>query len=101
MLRRWQEGIVYDRHPELLLRGLIHSDGCRCVNRVTRPTKAGPKRYEYPRYFFKSESGHIRGIFIHACDLLGISWRWDGATQISIARRESVARLDAFVGPKS
>lgn len=25
----------------------------------------------------------------------------DGLTQISIARRESVARLDSFVGPKS
>ncbi|MGQ0804556.1 MAG: transcriptional regulator, partial [Actinomycetota bacterium] len=63
-------------------------------------TKAGLKRYEYPRYMFKNESGHILGIFTHACQLLAIDWRWDGTTQISIARRESVAKLDSFVGPK-
>ena len=48
MLRGWQEEIVYDRHPEHLVRGLIHSDGCRCINRVTSETKSGIKRYEYP-----------------------------------------------------
>jgi hypothetical protein len=79
----------------------IHSDGCRCINRVTSETKSGIKRYEYPRYMFKNESGHIRGIFIRACELLAIDWRWDGLTQISIARRERGARLDSFVGPKS
>jgi hypothetical protein len=101
MLRRWQERIAFDRFPDLILRGLIHSDGCRCTNRVVRPTKAGPKRYEYPRYMFKNESGHIRGIFIEACRRVGVDWRWDGQTQISIARRRSVALLDSFVGPKS
>jgi hypothetical protein len=101
MLRRWQERIIYDRYPDLLLRGLIHSDGSRCINRVKKTTKAGLQYHEYPRYMFKNESGHIRGIFIHACQLLDIDWRWDGVTQISIARRESVARLDSFVGPKS
>jgi hypothetical protein len=100
LLRRWQEQIAFDDRPELLLRGLIHSDGCRCINRVKRITKAGAKRYEYPRYFFKNESGHIRGIFIEACRRVGVEWRWDGPTQISIARRRSVALLDTFVGPK-
>jgi len=101
LLRRWQERIAYERFPDLLLRGLVHSDGCRFLNRVTRPTSAGLKRYEYPRYMFKNESGHIRGIFIEACRRLGIEWRWDGPTQISIARRGSVALLDSFVGPKA
>jgi len=101
MLRRWQERIEYECFPDLLLRGLIHSDGCRCTNLIVRPTKAGPKRYEYPRYFFKNESGHIRGIFIEACRRVGVDWRWDGPTQISIARRRSVALLDSFVGPKT
>jgi hypothetical protein len=101
MLRQWQERIVYDCYPDLLLRGLIHSDGCRCLNRVIRPTKAGPKRYVYPRYFFTNESGHIRGIFLEACRRLGIEWHYNQPTSISIARRESVARLDSFVGPKS
>lgn len=101
MLSGWQERIVYDRFPDRLLRGLIQSDGSRCINRVTSMLKSGLKQYEYPRYTFKNESGHILGIFTHACQLLGIDWRWDGVTQISIARRESVARLDSFVGPKS
>jgi len=100
LLRRWQERIVYDHFPELLLRGLIHTDGCRVINRVVAKTKAGPKRYEYVRYMFNNESGHIRGIFIEACSRVGIDWRWDGPTQISIARRPSVALLDSFVGPK-
>jgi Helix-turn-helix domain len=101
LLRRWQERIVYDRYPELLVRGLIHTDGCRCINRVKRPTKTGLKRYEYPRYMFKNESGHIRGIFIEGCQRVGIDWRWDGPRQISIARRRSVALLDSFVGSKT
>jgi hypothetical protein len=101
LLRRWQHGIVYDRFPELLVRGLIHTDGWRGINRVVARTKAGPKRYEYSRYMFKNESGHIRGIFIAACGRVGIDWRWDGQRQISIARRPSVALLDSFVGPKT
>ena len=101
MLRSWQERIALERVPKLLLRGLIHSDGCRCTNRVVRRTKAGLKRYEYPRYTFKNESGHIRGIFIEVCETVGAEWRWDGRTQISIARRRSIALLDSIVGPKS
>jgi hypothetical protein len=50
---------------------------------------------------FKNESGHIRGIFIEACGKVGAEWRWDGQTQISIARRRSIELLDSFVGPKS
>jgi hypothetical protein len=100
LLHPWQFRIAYDEYPKQLLRGLIHSDGCRCINRVRRPTKSGVKRYEYPRYMFKNESGHIRGIFTEACRRVGVGWRWDGPTQISIARRRSVALLDSFVGPK-
>jgi hypothetical protein len=33
MLEPWQQKITH-AHPEMLLRGLIHSDGCRCMNRV-------------------------------------------------------------------
>src|SRR5688572_7507744 len=32
LLSRWQEEIVYDRHPGFLVRGLIHSDGWRGIN---------------------------------------------------------------------
>ena len=100
ILRPWQERIVFDRHPDLFLRGLIHSDGCRSLNRVHRQTASGLRNYEYPRYTFTNESGHIHGFFTEACARLGIEWRWMKRAVISIARRDSVARLDAFVGPK-
>jgi hypothetical protein len=67
------------------------------MNTVRSP--AG-KRYSYPRYQFSNHSDDIRRIFTDACDELGIEWRVMNATNISVARRESVARLDEFVGPK-
>ena len=43
-LADWQAEIALDRHPDQLLRGLVHSDGCRVINRVvSRGT-----RFEYP-----------------------------------------------------
>ena len=91
----WQQAIT-DNHPEGLLRGLIHSDGWRGMNRVT----VRGKRYAYPRYNFDNRSDDIRAIFCAACDSLGIAWRRMTATTISVARRNSVARLDEFIGPK-
>lgn len=35
-----------------------------------------------------------------SCDQLGIEWRRMKATNIAVARRDSVAALDEFVGPK-
>ena len=95
ILADWQERIV-SRRPDLLLRGLIHSDGCRCMNTI-RHTR---KTYRYPRYQFSNRSDDIRRIFCDACDRLGIEWRVMNRWNISVARRESVARLDEFVGPK-
>jgi hypothetical protein len=46
-------------------------------------------------------SAEIRGIFTDALDQLGIGWRQNRFNSISVARREAVAALDAFVGPKS
>jgi hypothetical protein len=94
-LSQWQERIV-GRKPELFLRGLIHSDGCRFTN----PVRHGEKLYTYPRYAFSNASADIRRLFCDACDLLGIEWRVMNARNISVARRASVARLDEFVGPK-
>ena len=45
----WQRCIALDRHPEQFLRGLIHSDGWRGINRV-RGANGSP--YAYPRYQF-------------------------------------------------
>jgi hypothetical protein len=95
-LAEWQEEIT-GRRPDLLLRGLIHSDGSRSLNTIRHPKKT----YSYPRYSFCNHSDDIRRIFCDACDLLGIEWRVMNRWNISVARRESVARLDEFVGPKA
>jgi hypothetical protein len=91
----WQQRII-DAHPDQLVRGLIHSDGCRVINRIRHPRKT----YEYPRYEFSNRSADIRRIFCDACDALGVEWRVMTRYVISIARRASVAKLDAFIGPK-
>jgi hypothetical protein len=94
-LADWQYVIVAEQR-ESFVRGLIHSDGCRFINPVTTQ-KA---KYEYTRYIFKNASEDILGLFTDACDELGIEWRRIGRRVISVARRDSVARLDEFVGPK-
>jgi hypothetical protein len=94
-LVEWQRRIANDE-PQRLLRGLIHSDGCHSVNTIRHPTKT----YVYPRYLFSNRSDDIRKIFCDACDRAGVEWRVMNATDISIARRDSVATMDEFVGPK-
>jgi hypothetical protein len=97
----WQERIALDRYPRQLLRGLIHSDGCRVINWVMGRNKDNPKRYTYPRYFFSNESAQIRGIFVDACHRVGVECRAPRRNMISVARRDSVRKLDEFIGPKS
>lgn len=94
-LAGWQQEHVRAA-PEYFLRGLIHTDGWRGSNRVVSKGKA----YEYPRYQFSNRSDDIRGLFCAACDQLAIPWRPWGRWHISVARREAVARLDGFIGPK-
>ncbi|GAA1592249.1 hypothetical protein GCM10009678_88140 [Actinomadura kijaniata] len=96
-LAAWQREIVH-ADPRPFVRGLLHSDGCRPTNRVRRPS--GDGWYEYPRYLFTNVSADIRGLYTEALDLLGISWKQNKPIEISVARREAVARLDGFVGPK-
>jgi len=99
-LADWQLAITR-AYPPQLVRGLIHSDGCRCVNRFSVDLPSGRTgHYEYPRYFFSNLSADIRGIFCHHCDLLGIRWTRSNPRNISIAHRGSVALLDEFIGPK-
>jgi len=52
-------------------------------------------------YFFSNLSADISEIFCDHCDLLGIRWTQSNHRNISVSHRTSVARLDAFVGPKS
>jgi hypothetical protein len=98
-LEPWQEQIVAE-YPGDFARGLFHSDGCRAINRVRRPVKDGDRWYEYPRYFFVNHSADIHRLCGEALDRLGVEWRFSKPTTISVARREAVARLDTFVGPK-
>ena len=97
VLEPWQRRFVLEIRPDLFVRGLIHSDGCRVINRVT----VRGKQYTYPRYFFNNESGDIRALFIDACERLGVSARHNNHNSVSVARRESVAILDRIVGPKA
>jgi hypothetical protein len=90
-LAAWQREITMEA-PRALIRGLLHSDGSRFINRVGR--------YAYPRYEFSNRSEDIKAILCEHLDLLGIAWRRAGPVTISVARREAVAALDAFVGPK-
>lgn len=96
-LEPWQQTIV-DRHPGWFVRGLIHSDGCRSMNRIKR--RDGDGYHEYPRYFFSNKSQDIHGLLADALDRLGIEWRFSRTDAISVAKRESVARMDEIVGPK-
>lgn len=99
-LADWQLALTRE-HPEALIRGLIHSDGCRTLNRFTVTLRSGCRvTYAYPRYFFSNLSADIRGLFCDHCALLGIRWTLSNPRNVSIAHRGSVARLDDFVGPK-
>lgn len=100
-LADWQRAVV-DRFPQEFLRGLLHSDGCRTINRFK--TKLPSERiaeYAYPRWFFSNRSADIRGLFCEYCDRLGIRWTQSNPRNISVSHRDSVARLDSFVPAKS
>jgi hypothetical protein len=100
VLEDWQEAIV-DAHAGEFARGLIHSDGCRTVNRFTTRLPSGRvAEYAYPRYFFSNLSPDIRGLFCAACDRLGVRWTQSNPRNISVSHRRSVAILEELVGPK-
>jgi hypothetical protein len=100
VLEPWQREIV-DAFPREFLRGLIHSDGCRTVNRFKTKLPSGRvAEYAYPRYFFSNMSADIRGLFCEYCERLGIRWTQSNHRNISVSHRRSVAALDEFVGPK-
>jgi hypothetical protein len=97
----WQSQITA-RYVRQFIRGLIHSDGSRCINRFkTRLPSGRVAEYAYPRYFFTNYSADIRRILCEHCELLGIRWTQSNPRNISISHRDSVALLDEFVGPKA
>lgn len=91
VLDPWQDDIVRSL-PARFLRGLIHSDGCRIVNRV--------RGKGYPRYMFCNHSADLIGLFCRACDDFGVSWTRPSWRTVSVAKARDVARLDEVVGPK-
>lgn len=90
VLEDWQQEIV-DAHPWELLRGLIHSGGCRVTNWTVR----NGKRYEYPRYFFTNKSDDIRRLCTDTLTQVGVRYtvlaRGSDPFNVSVARKESVA----------
>jgi hypothetical protein len=98
-LEDWQQAID-DAHPWEFVRGLIHSDGCRITNWTVR----NGKRYEYPRYFCTNKSDDIRNLCTDTLAKVGVQWtilaRGSDPLNVSIARKASVALMDAHIGPK-
>jgi hypothetical protein len=90
-LSEWQEKLVH-AVPHLLLRGLIHSDGCRFMNTG--------RNWRCPRYSFSNLSADIRLIFTKACDELGLRWTTSGRT-VYVSRKADVEKMDRFIGPKA
>jgi hypothetical protein len=100
VLEDWQRELTH-AHPGALIRGLIHSDGCRTVNRFKTKLPSGRvAEYAYPRYFFTNVSPDIRAIFCEHCELLGIRWTQSNSRNISVSHKKSVAILEEVVGPK-
>lgn len=99
-LAPWQQAIV-NEHPREFLRGLLHSDGCRTVNRFSTLLPSGRvAEYAYPRWFFSNRSEDVRGIFCATCAAVGVRWTRSNPRNISVSHRRSVALLDEWVGPK-
>jgi hypothetical protein len=87
----WQKELLR-RDSRQMLRGLIHSDGCRFINTG--------RKWRHPRYSFSNLSSGIRKIFCDACELLDVHYTLAGHT-IYVSRKADVATLDRFIGPKS
>jgi hypothetical protein len=82
--RRWS-------YSQLLLRGLIHSDGCRSVNTG--------RNSSCPRYSFVNRSDDIRQIFCDACERAGVGSA-DATGRVYVPRKADVELVDQFIGPK-
>ena len=87
--------------PGALIRGLIHSDGCRTVNAFTTRLPSGRLAgYSYVRYFFTNHSPDIRRIFAEHCKLLGIRVTQASHRNLSVSDRTSVTIMERIVGVK-
>ena len=100
-LADWQRELA-ERWPEALLRGMIHSDGARFMNNRGRSDN-----WTAPRYAFRNLSSDVASIFCTACEKLGLRWTAAfpsderKAVTIYVSRKDDVARMDEFIGPKA
>jgi hypothetical protein len=96
VLEDWQTAIL-ESAPWPFIRACIRTDGCSFVNRT------GP--YEYLSYDFTNMSSEIAGLFVAACDRVGVRVRTTrssmGAWRVRINRRAAVALMLEHVGLKS
>jgi hypothetical protein len=90
-LVQWQQEIV-EPHRRALVRGLLHSDGCRVV--------ANDRGVLSVRYHFSNLSVGIQRIYTDSLDALGIPWTQPSYRDIAVYRKRATAFLDEFVGPK-
>jgi hypothetical protein len=101
VLADWQRELTH-AYPGSLVRGLIHSDGCRVINRFSTKLPSGRVgHYAYVRYFFSNLSADIRQIFTEHCELLGIRVTQSNHRNLTVSHRHSVAILEELVGPKT
>ena len=92
------------RYANRVERAVSNTVKCGFESHSGHPVRArladGEHWYEYPRYLFTNESADILRLCGETLDRLGVAWRFSRRNSISVARREAVARLDEFVGPK-
>ncbi|MFZ0042902.1 MAG: hypothetical protein WAK93_16450 [Solirubrobacteraceae bacterium] len=99
-LTDWQLELTH-AHPDALVRGLIHSDGCRCINSFKTKLPSGRVAgYSYVRYFFTNHSADIRDIFAEHCGLLGVRVTQPNHRNLAVSHRKGVAILERLIGPK-
>lgn len=89
-LRPWQQQIA-DRWPEDLLRGLIHSDGCRFINTG--------RKWICPRYSFSNASRTSGRFTVKHATYWACATASPEEPSTSPARPD-VAKLDTFISPK-
>jgi hypothetical protein len=83
--------------PRPLLRGLLHSDGCRYEE--TRPGRG--KTYVYTQYAFTNRSEDLHTLVAWLAAELGLHPTRRTRITTFFRRRRDVEMLDTFVGPKS
>jgi len=105
-LETWQTKIV-EQFPSDFIRGLIQTDGCRYIHRVSER--------KYPKYNFTNTSQDIINLLCWACDLLSIHYTIHTRRSkdpngvdldthkitVTFNRRDAVEYLDRIVGPKN